>query len=78
MNIRNLFLMLLLVLSSSGFAKQSKPNVLFIAIDDLRPELGCYGNDHIKSPNLDKLASEGMVLIEPTARSPSAALHGRA
>ena len=37
--------------------KSDKPNVLFIAIDDLRPELGCYGKDYIKSPNIDKLAN---------------------
>jgi len=37
------------------------PNVLFIAVDDLRPELGCYGAEHIHSPNIDRLASEGLV-----------------
>ncbi|WP_407678912.1 hypothetical protein [Candidatus Seribacter sulfatis] len=36
-----------------------KPHILFIAIDDLRPELGCYGSPIAKSPNLDKLAREG-------------------
>lgn len=36
-------------------------NVLFIFVDDLRPELGCYGNNYIQSPNLDKLASEATV-----------------
>ena len=38
-----------------------KPNVLFIAIDDLRPELACYGRSHIKSPNIDALASRGQL-----------------
>jgi arylsulfatase A-like enzyme len=38
-----------------------KPNILFIAVDDLRPELGCYGKDYIKSPNIDALANKGMV-----------------
>ncbi|WP_159951662.1 sulfatase [Polaribacter septentrionalilitoris] len=36
-------------------------NILFIAVDDLRPELNFYGVKHIKSPNLDKLASESLV-----------------
>ena len=38
-----------------------KPNVLFIAVDDERPELGCYGKNYIKSPNIDSLARVGMV-----------------
>jgi arylsulfatase A-like enzyme len=38
-----------------------KPNILFIAVDDLRPELGCYGKDYIKSPNIDRIARAGMV-----------------
>ena len=37
----------------------SPPNVLFIAVDDLRPELNCYGAKHIRSPNIDRLAATG-------------------
>lgn len=38
-----------------------RPNVLFISIDDLRPELGCYGKDYMHSPNIDRLASQGVI-----------------
>ncbi|MBA63858.1 MAG: iduronate sulfatase [Planctomycetaceae bacterium] len=37
----------------------SQPNVLFIAIDDLRADLNCYGNPQIHSPNIDRLAEVG-------------------
>ena len=42
-------------------AGSKRPNVLFIAVDDLRPELNCYGASHIHSPNLDKLATTGFL-----------------
>src|SRR5687768_4929802 len=38
-----------------------KFNVLFIAVDDLRPELGCYGVSGVKSPNIDALAKSGLL-----------------
>ena len=45
----------------STTSQAAKPHVLFIAIDDLRPELGCYGSPLAKSPHLDRLASEGLL-----------------
>ena len=47
---------------SGGHAMKKRPNVLFIAVDDLRPQLGCYGHDQIISPNIDKLAASGIRL----------------
>lgn len=46
---------------SSNLMSAERPNILFICVDDLRTELGCYGEDHIISPNLDKLAREGFL-----------------
>ncbi|MCC7494960.1 MAG: sulfatase [Fimbriimonadaceae bacterium] len=37
------------------------PNVLFMAVDDLRPEMGCYGVPGIRTPHLDRLAAGGTV-----------------
>src|SRR5262245_61072157 len=41
----------------------SRPNVLFIAIDDLRPNLGCYGDPAAITPHLDRLAARGTVFL---------------
>ncbi len=41
--------------------EEKPPNVLFIAVDDLRPELGCYGKDYVLSPNIDRLAQAGFI-----------------
>jgi len=40
---------------------QNRPNILFIPVDDLRPEAGAFGNRFIKTPNIDRLAREGVV-----------------
>lgn len=52
-----------MVLSFVGGAVRAaeRPNVLFIAVDDLRPELNCYGRSHIHSPNIDRLARTGVL-----------------
>jgi iduronate 2-sulfatase len=51
------------VFSDASAQKKSKPNVLFIAVDDLKPELGCYGNTIVKTPNIDRLAKMGTVFL---------------
>ena len=40
--------------------RTNKYNVLFIAVDDLRPELGCFGANYAHTPNIDRLASNGV------------------
>ena len=52
---------LFLSLSAMTTAQEKKLNVLFICVDDLRPEVGCYEDKiHMKTPNLDRLAAQGM------------------
>ena len=54
----------LLVLAASSSARSDgddRLNVLFIAVDDLRPELGCTGHPVVKSPRIDRLAREGLL-----------------
>uniref|UniRef100_UPI0039BDB9A7 sulfatase n=1 Tax=Formosa sp. 3Alg 14/1 TaxID=3382190 RepID=UPI0039BDB9A7 len=62
MNLKHkIFIMLLLVFCSSKIiAQQSQPNVLVFYVDDLRAELGCYGSKTAITPNIDKLATEGV------------------
>ena len=52
---------LFLLFASSLAVSAQQPNVLFIAFDDLRPDLGCYGESHMVTPNIDLLASQGRV-----------------
>ncbi len=42
-------------------ARQKPLNVVMIVVDDLRPELGCYGVEEVKTPNIDRLSKMGVV-----------------
>lgn len=46
-------------------------NVLMISVDDLRPELGVYGNPLVQSPNIDKLASQGVTFTNAFCSVPT-------
>lgn len=50
---------------------EPRPNILFLMPDQLRAQaLGCYGNSDVRSPNLDKLASEGLLIENTFANTP--------
>ena len=60
MHLRTHYLLIAFCFTFTSFAfAQKKPNILFICVDDLRTELGSYGNPIVKSPNLDKLSDQG-------------------
>ena len=41
--------------------QEQRPNVLFISIDDLKPTIGCYGDQLARTPSIDRLAARGTV-----------------
>jgi iduronate 2-sulfatase len=49
------------LLADGPAVKTSKPNILFIAVDDLKPNIGAYGDRFAKTPGMDRLAREGVV-----------------
>ena len=64
------FTILLSILISSALA-DAKPNVLLICVDDLRPELRCYGVDYISSPNIDRLAQQSRLFDRHYVQAPT-------
>ena len=75
-HIRPLFHATVLVvfcLVNSSLEAKAKPNILFIAVDDLNNDLGCYGHPLVQSPNIDRLARRGACAsAAPTASTPFA------
>ena len=61
---------LFLAVLALSFAQAKPKNVLFIVVDDLRPELKCYGADYIHSPNIDKLAEQGVLFERAYVQQP--------
>ena len=56
---------------ASPASQNRPPNILFIAVDDLRPEMGIYGNPIIKTPSMDKLAQEGVYFTRHYVQVPT-------
>ncbi|MEM9721532.1 MAG: sulfatase [Bacteroidota bacterium] len=69
-----LFLFFLWAVSCSSVKEEptssKRPNILFIAVDDLRPELNCFGRSHIHSPHIDRLAAEGTIFTRTYCQVP--------
>ncbi len=67
-----LFTVLPIELGRSARAETAGPNIVFLLADDMGyGDLGCYGHPVIQSPNLDRLASEGIRLTHCYAASPN-------
>lgn len=70
--LRALLLALAALLGAAPVSAQAaRMNVLFIAVDDLRPDLGAYGNREVRTPNLDRLAAEGLVFLRHYVQVPT-------
>ncbi len=55
--------LLVLIVSSSQFtegAEKSRPNILWLSCEDISPHIGCFGDPHAITPNIDQLATEGV------------------
>lgn len=64
MNIFSRLMLAVLALTSCNTQEKeepTRPNVLFIAVDDLRTQLGCYGDPVAITPNIDRLAGKGLL-----------------
>ena len=63
MNLRflsQLFALMLLPVSGEEAGSPSRPNILLILVDDLKPAIGAYGDEHAITPHLDRLSNRGM------------------
>jgi N-sulfoglucosamine sulfohydrolase len=68
---RILLLPALLLFFSADAAAQRKPNIIvFISDDQQQQDVGCYGNTDVRTPNMDRLAAQGMKFTRAYAASP--------
>jgi iduronate 2-sulfatase len=65
------YAMVLTALACLNASAAKQPNVLLICIDDLRPELNCYGKSYIHSPRIDALAAQGRLFNNHYVQAPS-------
>ncbi len=69
--LRCVWLLLATVVSATSLLGQDRPNVLLLCVDDLRPELRCFGKPYIVSPNIDALAAGGRAFHRHYVQAPT-------
>ena len=66
--------LILSTISASGLCAQTAPNIVYIMCDDMGyGDLACYGQKYIRTPNIDNMASQGMLFTQAYAGSPVSA-----
>ncbi|MCA9425656.1 MAG: sulfatase-like hydrolase/transferase [Candidatus Omnitrophica bacterium] len=66
-----LFLFPLLLMAGCGH-RETAPNIVLVTLDTTRPDyLGCYGNDWVETPTLDRVASEGVLFEDAVCQIPT-------
>ena len=65
-----IFTTIFFVRISEGVGQKQKMNVLFISVDDINNDLGVYGHPQVKSPNIDRLAKEGVTFEKAYCQMP--------
>ena len=63
MNLNHLKYSILTAIGLVAGLEAAQPNILFLSMDDLKPELGCYGSETVKTPNIDRLAEGGRLFV---------------
>ncbi|MEN6495419.1 MAG: sulfatase-like hydrolase/transferase, partial [Thermoguttaceae bacterium] len=58
------------ITSGAGAAEPSRPNILWITSEDNGPQLGAYGDLYATTPNLDRLASQGILYLNAWSNAP--------
>ena len=68
--LKSIMVPLALATAWSPVYSQGKMNVLFISADDMNNDLGCFGSPLVKSPNIDRLASQGVAFANAYVQFP--------
>ena len=61
---------------SDASAHARRPNILWLVSEDHGPQMGCYGDAYATTPNVDKLAAQGLRYLHCWSNAPVCAPHG--